>query len=124
MPSLYYGWYLKWAWFDVVMHFSGGLFMAMFMATYLKEHLRTGEVIKNLLVIVGATVFMGVAWELAEYTANQTLIEPFYRWFGIRTYFMGDLDDTITDLLMDISGALLFTITIGLTHLRQKAQNL
>ena len=106
--SLYYGWDLKWAWFDVVMHFSGGLFVAMLMAVYLKEYLRNGEIIKNVLIVVGATVFIGVVWEFAEYLGNQTLTESAYHWFGIRTYFMGDLDDTIIDLMMDTLGALAF----------------
>ncbi len=87
--------------------------MAMFMAEYLKDRLitknqstnDTSALVKNTLIIVGATVFIGVVWEFSEYIANQTLIEPFYRWFGIRAYFMGDLQDTVNDLLMDILGA-------------------
>ena len=52
--------------------------------------------------------FIGVVWEFAEYLASQTLIEPIYNSFSIRAYFIGDLDDTINDLLMDILGALSF----------------
>lgn len=80
--------------------------MAMFMAGYLKDRLVPGINIKNILIVVGATLFVGVVWEFAEFIANQILIEPFYRWFGIRTYFMGDLKDTINDLLMDTLGSL------------------
>lgn len=83
--------------------------MAMFMANYLKDHLIPSNNIKNALIVVGATVFIGVVWEFAEYIANQKLIEPTYRWFGIRAYFMGDLQDTVNDLLMDILGALVLT---------------
>ncbi len=108
IPSLYYGWYIKWDWIDVVLHFSGGFLMAIFLAGYLKDRLVLGINIKNVLIVVGATVFVGVVWEFSEYIANQTLIDPFYRWFGIRAYFMGDLQDTISDLLMDILGALTF----------------
>jgi len=82
--------------------------MAIFLAGYLKDRLVLGINIKNVLIVVGATVFVGVVWEFSEYIANQTLIDPFYRWFGIRAYFMGDLQDTISDLLMDILGALTF----------------
>ena len=83
--------------------------MAMFMAAYLKNHLVPEINIKNTLIVVGATLFIGVIWEFSEYIANQILIDPFYRWFGIRAYFMGDLPDTVSDMLMDILGALTFT---------------
>ena len=106
--SLYYGWYLEWDWFDITMHSLGGFFIAMFMASYLKDRLVPKIDVKNILIVVGATLFVGVIWEFAEFIANQVLIEPFYRWFGIRTYFMGDLKDTINDLLMDTLGALTF----------------
>lgn len=86
--------------------------MAMFMAGYLKDRLVSGINIKNILIVVGATLFVGVVWEFAEFIANQILIEPFYQWFGIRTYFMGDLKDTINDLLMDTLGSLTF-VSLG-----------
>lgn len=108
LPSIYYGWYLQWIWFDAVLHFLGGFFMAMFMYHYLKEHLREGAFIKNLLIVAGATAFIGVCWEFAEFIANQTLIEPTYKYFGIQAYFMGDLVDTVADLFLDISGAIIF----------------
>lgn len=75
---------------------------------YLKDHFLPNSLIKNTLILAGATVFIGVIWEFAEYIANQTLIEPFYNWFGIRAYFMGDLNDTIGDLTLDTLGGLTF----------------
>ena len=84
----------------------------MFMADYLKDHLRQGRMIRNILIIVGATVFIGVVWEFLEYLANQTLIEAFYRWFRINVYFMGNLNDTMLDLLMDISGGILLSLSL------------
>lgn len=107
--GFYYGWYLDHFWFDMILHFGGGFFVAMFMADYLKEYFSNGTKLKNLLIILGATVFAGVVWEFAEYIANQTLIEPTYKYLGIRAYFMGDINDTINDLVMDILGATLFS---------------
>jgi len=94
-------------------HFLGGFFMAMLMFHYLKiNELRIANCelgkIKKYLIILGAVSFIGVVWEFAEYLASQTLIEPIYNSFSIRAYFIGDLDDTINDLLMDILGALSF----------------
>lgn len=109
-PSLYYGWYLDYSWFDTVQHFCGGFLMAMFMYGYLKDRLIKREWVKNTLIIVGTTVFIGVLWEFSEFIANQTLIEPTKKYFGINAYFMGDLIDTVGDLLLDTLGALVFLI--------------
>lgn len=106
--GLYYQWYLSYSWFDQVLHFSSGFFMAMLLATYLKNHLLDNSKIKNTLIILGVVSFIGVTWEFAEYIANNILSPIIYSQFSIKTYFMGDLSDTVNDLLMDILGATLF----------------
>jgi len=115
---MYFDMYSFW-WFDMIHHFLGGFFVAMFIARYLADiislradpstSLRVNSsksrTIKNYLIIVGAVSFIGVVWEFTEYLASQILIEPLYDNFGIKAYFIGDLDDTFNDLLMDILGA-------------------
>jgi len=108
--GLYYGWYHDFFWFDVALHFLGGFFMAMLMANYLNEYFVNKNFIKNTLIIVGATVLIGVLWEFSEYLANLVLGPIIYKWFAVKTYFMGDLDDTVSDLLMDILGAIAFSL--------------
>ena len=113
--AIYFNAYLTW-WFDMLHHFWGGFFIAMLMVRYLKiAELRITNYelrqIQKYLIIVGAVSFIGIVWEFAEYLAGQTLIEPIYNNFGIRAYFIGDLDDTINDLLMDVLGALIFLLT-------------
>ena len=119
LVGLYYQWYLVYPWFDQVLHFLGGFFIAMLMANYLNDYFVNKNTLKNLLIIVGVTVFIGVAWEFVEYIANQTLIEPVYIYFKVHAYFMGDLDDTVSDLLMDILGA----TTLSLLHLRRSRKS-
>ena len=82
----------------------------MFMVAYLRKYLFEKDFIKNMLIVIGATTLVGVVWEFSEYIANQTLIDPFYRWFGITAYFMGDLEDTVFDLVLDILGGSSFWI--------------
>lgn len=104
--GLYFGLYSTW-WFDIIHHFLGGFFVAMLMANYLSD-IQPESTLKKYLIVVGATLFVGVIWEFAEYIGSQILTEPLYRNLGIRIYFIGDLDDTINDLLMDILGAFTF----------------
>ena len=110
IPSTYYGWFIRFWWVDVVQHFLGGFFLAMLFAHYLKDNFVEGKKLQNILIVIGATIFIGVVWEFAEYIGNQTLINPIYKYFHIRTYFMGDLRDTVKDLLMDILGALTYSL--------------
>lgn len=77
----------------------------MFFSIYLKDHLFENSKLKNTLIILGATSFIGVTWEFAEYLANVVLSPIIYNSFAVKTYFMGDLNDTVNDLLMDIFGA-------------------
>lgn len=106
LVGMYYNWY-EFFWFDMVLHFSGGLFVALLFSLYLKAHLFPNTRTANLLIVVGATMIIGVVWEFAEYLANQTFSETASAALGIRVDFMGNLDDTITDLLMDMLGAIL-----------------
>ncbi len=96
---------------DLILHFSGGFFMAMFFADYLK-HLHIGNPsspkLKKTLIIVSVTVFIGVVWEFSEYLATGFFGDYLYNKYGA-VCCMGNLDDTISDLLMDTLGASLFT---------------
>ena len=53
-------------------------------------------------------MLVGVVWEFFEFILNQTAREAAQAAFGLRVDFMGDISDTMTDLLMDMLGA--FTI--------------
>lgn len=119
--SLYHGWYLKYYWFDQILHFSGGFFLAMLLSRYLKDHLFDNSQLKNILIILGAVSFMGVTWEFTEYLANAILSPIIYNLYSVKTYFMGDLDDTVNDLLMDILGSSLFVISLLHPFWRRKS---
>ncbi len=84
----------------------------MLFSVYLKKYLVKDEKLKNTLIIVSTVAFIGVIWEFSEYIASLTLINPIYNHFHVRAYFIGDLDDTINDLLMDTLGACLFVVSV------------
>lgn len=113
LVGMYLGMYSYW-WFDMTHHFLGGFFVAMLMTYYLADILEPRisnyelRPLKKYLLIAGTVSLIGIIWEFYEYVASQILIKPIYDNLGIRTYFMGDLDDTINDLLMDVLGAVAF----------------
>ncbi|KKR02539.1 MAG: hypothetical protein UT29_C0001G0019 [Candidatus Yanofskybacteria bacterium GW2011_GWA1_39_13] len=117
--GMYYQLYLNYSWFDQILHFSGGFFIAMFFSIYLKAHIFENSKLKNTLIILGVASFIGVTWEFAEYIANLVLSPMIYDAFAIRTYFMGDLNDTVNDLLMDILGAGLFSFALHFLRSRK-----
>ena len=119
--GLYNDWY-HFFWFDMTLHFLGGFFMAMFLSAYLKDNLFDGWKLKNFLIILGAVSFIGIVWEFSEYLANLIISPILYDHYGVRTYFMGDLDDTMNDLLMDILGAGLFALILHFIRSRKTHQ--
>ena len=95
---------------DPILHFSGGFFVAMLFAGYLK-HLKIGNPgsprLKKTLILISVTVFIGVIWEFSEYSATNLFGDYLYQKHGI-ICCIGNLDDTISDLLMDTLGAIAF----------------
>lgn len=100
---------------DPILHFSGGFFVAMFFAGYLR-HLKIGNPgsprLKRILILISATVFIGVVWEFSEYLATDLLGGYLYEKYRI-VCCIGNLDDTISDLLMDTLGAATFVLLLN-----------
>src|SRR3989344_2971758 len=85
MVGLYYQWYLSYSWFDLVLHFSSGFFVAMLLSAYLKDHILDNSKLKNTLIVLGVVSFIGVTWEFAEYLANAILSPLIYDQFAVKT---------------------------------------
>lgn len=77
-----YFWYWRYWWFDIVMHFGGGAFVAL--AAYLAGMRRPTT-------IVGLALVVGVVWEVFEYMIGYT-------------YYPSLIADTALDLLDDVLG--------------------
>ena len=96
--------------YDVFLHFFGGFFMAMFFSYYFKNmtlgNPGTPE-LKKLFIIISAVIFVGAMWEITEYVATKTLGNYLYENYRI-ICCIGNLDDTIGDLAIDITGAITF----------------
>jgi hypothetical protein len=76
----------------------------MLVWSYFKNYLPRHN-LHNFIIITSITVLIGVFWEFSEFIANQTLVDPLYRTYGIKAYFQGDIADTMKDFVLDILGA-------------------
>ena len=102
--ALAYFLYWEFWWFDIVMHFLGGLFVGL-LATYLYYHSRFIEpkhfsFIFILLLSLGASALIGVLWELFEFASDQFAIS-----IGRRIELQQEFQDTLGDLFFDLIGA-------------------
>lgn len=101
--------YLYWTtdWFDILMHFLGGLLIGLIVLFILKIFISKifnddHELILNLLVI-GLVLVVGLSWELGEIFVGLTDI-------------FSDKIDTAVDLIMDTIGAI-----VSIFYLRSKS---
>ena len=96
---------------DDLAHFLGGLGIALLAIEYFSGKLGHLSKASYLLTIVGITIFVGIAWEVTEYFAQQ--IPALHN-----VPIIGDLADTLTDLVNDTIGAL----SVTALHLLRRRQ--
>jgi hypothetical protein len=83
-------------WLDIPMHFLGGFFAALFVVAFFGAGIEKMTFIQKMVFITGAAMIVGVGWEWFEW-----VIDTF-----IKTNFMGNRNDTLFDLVMDLAGGL------------------
>ncbi len=109
-----HGYYLKYWWWDILLHTSSGLIMGVFgflLVYVLNEHEDLEMHMKPGFVCLFAFMFalgMGTIWEIVEFALDQLL--------GMNTQGSG-LTDTMSDLIVDGIGALVISI-LGYKYLR------
>ncbi|MFN4181548.1 MAG: hypothetical protein ACK4FA_02540 [Candidatus Paceibacteria bacterium] len=88
--AIKFHWYSSLWWFDMPMHFLGGLWVGMLLIWYIVREDFSLHAIGR--VLLGAFI-VGMAWEVLELVLNEQFIRDTY-----------DLRDTISDLFFDLSG--------------------
>ncbi len=91
-------WYVSIWWFDNLMHFLGGLFLAFFSATIFYKYLKDKNNRKIFFSIMFFVILIGLGWELFEY-AVQYFIKGSHR--------LADITDSFFDMIFDILGGAL-----------------
>lgn len=110
--AIAYSLYWSLWWYDIVMHFLGGLWIGLialwFYKAFAGEEAESG---KGYLVALVTVVVVGILWEVMEILAGLTLTQANYEM------------DTVLDLIMDVAGAvfasrLVFRKTIVNEHVK------
>lgn len=93
--ALEFSLYWLYPWFDIMVHFLGGLFTALFALWLFFEsgYVRINNNVQNALLVAGVSILViGIGWEIFELVAGVPIEDNFV------------LDTTI-DLIMDVLGA-------------------
>lgn len=108
-----YGFYIKYWWWDILLHASSGLILGIFgflLVYVINEHDDLEMHMKPSFVGLFAFMFalgMGTLWEIVEFALDQFL--------GMNTQ-AGGLTDTMSDLIVDGVGALIISV-LGYNYL-------
>ena len=87
---------------DKIFHFGGGFFTGLFFLNYLKRiTISKNGLLKNILILAGVSLFIGVLWEFSEYAISKIANNEL------------NIDDTLSDLSFDTLGV----IVMFLIHL-------
>ncbi len=91
----------QYPWFDVALHFLGGLGVYLVIQPYFSKSLSRAPSWQHALLIIGVTMLVGVLWEFAENLGTYVM-----RYHGSNLSLSGDLPDTLADLVMDLLGGI------------------
>lgn len=94
--ALKFSLYWMYPWFDIMIHFLGGLFVALSVLWFLFEskYIRLNKSVRNTIFVAGSSIILvGVGWEIFEIFAGIPIEEDF-------------ILDTTIDLTMGVLGAI------------------
>lgn len=114
----YNGFYVRFSWWDIFLHTGNSVILGFIGMTFVYILLITSKIkAKPILVATFSiffAVFIGVIWEIFEFTIDQI--------FGFNMQKSG-LVDTMTDLMMDVVGASLIGVA-GFFYIKNPKPNL
>lgn len=114
--AVYFSWYWYVLWFDMPMHFFGGLWVGLtslwivYISGYFKIPESYRDPDKVVFVALFSTAIIGLLWEVFEFSVDTLLvIAPTY-----------DVSDTLSDIAFDMAGALLASTVFTSKELYKK----
>lgn len=107
-------WYYSVWYFDIIMHFLGGLWLGLFFAYIFSGKSGPSPGSGFFFKVLLSTLVVGILWEFYEYYLNAVSLESF------------DLPDTLYDIFFDMLGAaasLFYLFKIIVSPLLNKVQS-
>jgi uncharacterized membrane protein YjdF len=106
------GVYDVWPWFDSVMHFSGGIAIAMMayaawdmrLGLYEQRVMDSIPVLIKVIAVIGFVSFIGIVWEWHEFLRDYIRLQELISFVPAQP----SIADTMKDLFLDILGAALY----------------
>jgi uncharacterized membrane protein YjdF len=95
-------WYTSIVWFDMMMHFLGGVFVALALGSVLTGYLKNAENKKVFWVILVSVLVVGLGWEVFEFSVQEL----------VKVVGLADIPDSLSDLLFDALGAIVGTFFV------------
>jgi len=100
MLALYFFWYWSYWWYDIMMHFLAGFWVCgmVLWVCFFSGSAKISRPIRKsraYLTALGITFLIGLSWELFEFSLDTFIV-----------FQQNDLVDTMSDLGMDMLGAL------------------
>lgn len=106
-------------WFDVFIHFLGGLWVLSLLVAiknYYKINIaETNNFLVSFFVLVSLVVFVGVIWEFLEFVADRYILKTGF------TNMRGVYEDTLNDLFMDMIGGIFGSVVYLLKNKKTNA---
>ena len=97
---------------DKLFHVTGGFIVAWFFAVLWVGYLKQASPFQRFLILIAIATLVGVFWEIAEYS---TSVQPLSNFSLLHHYiYIGDITDTLGDLLADMFGAALAVLILRL----------
>ena len=93
---------------DKGFHLLGGVVIAWFFSIYLRKDLRPIPRFRQLLFVIACVSLAGVVWEFTEYLSE--IYSPRYAPWLLHYFSIGNLRDTLGDLVSDLLGGLVFFV--------------
>lgn len=106
-------WYTAIAWFDMVMHTLGGIFLGFGVASFLFDRFRNKKDLSVFLIIAAIVLVVGLGWEGYEYLVQ----------FLVKGVHLADIPDSISDLYCDITGGAIASLFVLFDKRRYNESN-
>jgi hypothetical protein len=98
----YFFWYSSIFWFDMFMHFLGGLFLTLLGGSLFSHIYQKSSALVIVLSVLAWVLLIGLGWEVFEFSVQEI----------VKVTGLADIPDSFSDLFFDLLGGLFGTLFV------------